>query len=171
MKDVIFLTGGARSGKSAFALDCAARYGRKAFLATAEAFDEEMARRIRKHREERGASFVTIEEPLDIDRALLKLPPDIDVVVLDCLTVWLGNLMHRVGREREIGDRIERFLGVLCKPPVNMIVVTNEVGMGIVPENAMARDFRDMAGSLNRKAAAVSTEAWLLCSGLPLRLK
>ena len=171
MRNVIFLTGGARSGKSAFALDCAAKYERKAFLATAEAFDEEMARRIRKHREERGASFVTIEEPLDIDRELLTLPPDIDVVVLDCLTVWVGNLMHGIDREREIGDRIERFLNVLREPPVNMIVVTNEVGMGIVPENAMARAFRDMAGSLNRKAAAIATEAWLLCSGLPLRLK
>lgn len=172
MRDIVFLTGGARSGKSSFALERASGYGRKFFLATAEAFDGEMERRIRLHREERGADFVTIEEPLDIDVALRKLSPEqVDVVVLDCLTVWVGNLMHRVGTEEGIRARMERFLEVFADPPVSIIAVSNEVGMGIVPENAMARTFRDLAGSLNQQAAAVSTEAWLLCSGMPLRLK
>ncbi|ASQ90404.1 bifunctional adenosylcobinamide kinase/adenosylcobinamide-phosphate guanylyltransferase [Prosthecochloris sp. GSB1] len=172
MKDIVFLTGGARSGKSSFALERASGYRRKAFLATAEAFDEEMERRIRHHRQERGEEFVTIEEPLHIDVALRKLTSEhVDVVVLDCLTVWIANLMHHAGSEEGVRDGMERFLDVFADPPVNIIAVSNEVGMGIVPENAMARTFRDLAGSLNQKTAAVSTEAWMLCSGIPLRLK
>jgi adenosylcobinamide kinase / adenosylcobinamide-phosphate guanylyltransferase len=170
---IYYVTGGARSGKSSFALQLAAPYVKRVFLATAEPFDGEMEQRIGKHREERGEQFTTVEEPIALDRALRELPSGTDVVLLDCLTVWTGNLMHYAeGRgEGEIDKQVERFLDALHHLPCDIIIVSNEVGMGIVPENAMARRFRDIAGIINQRVASLSTEAWLLCSGLPLRLK
>lgn len=171
--NIYYVTGGARSGKSSFALQLAKSYSNRVFLATAEPFDGEMEQRIGKHREERGDQFTTVEEPLALDRALRQLPAGTDVVLLDCLTVWTGNLMHYgEGKgEGEIEQQIERFLEALRHPPCDMILVSNEVGMGIVPQNAMARRFRDIAGIINQRVAALATEAWLLCSGLPIRLK
>ncbi len=169
--NVIYVTGGARSGKSAFALQCAERFANKAFLATAEPFDNEMVARIEKHRQERGHGFRTFEEPVDIDITLRSIPGSIDVVIVDCLTVWAGNLLHKQGSNEAIMSHVDRFLAVLQNPPCTVILVSNEIGMGIVPENSMAREFRDIAGIINQKVAKVSTEAWLLCSGLPMRLK
>ncbi len=171
MKDIIFLTGGARSGKSAFALQCAERYGKKAFLATAETFDEEMAARVQKHREERGAGFLTLEEPLHIDMVLREIPKDIDIVIVDCLTVWAGNLLYKQESRKKVMTYVERFTDALQNHHSNCILVSNEVGMGIVPDNAMAREFRDIAGSINQQVAKIATEAWFLCSGIPMRLK
>ncbi len=170
---IIYVTGGARSGKSSFALHLAAPYHKRVFLATAEPFDQEMELRIGKHRKERGERFTTIEEPLTLGRVLGELPEGAEVVLLDCLTVWAGNLMHYAEErgEGEIEHQIERFLEALRHPPCDIILVSNEVGMGIVPENAMARRFRDIAGIINQRVASLATEAWLLCSGLPLRLK
>jgi len=170
---IIYVTGGARSGKSSFALQLAAPYRTRVFLATAEPFDLEMEQRICKHREERGEQFTTIEEPFTLDRALRELPEGTEVVLLDCLTVWAGNLMHYTEErgEGEIEQQIERFLETLRHPPCDIILVSNEVGMGIVPENAMARRFRDIAGIINQRVASLATAAWLLCSGLPIRLK
>jgi adenosylcobinamide kinase/adenosylcobinamide-phosphate guanylyltransferase len=170
MHEVIYVTGGARSGKSSYALKLAEPYERRTFLATAEAFDDEMRARIGRHRDERGTAFTTVEEPLFIDRAISQLPEG-GVVLLDCLTVWLGNLMHYLGDEAAINDRIDALLDVLKAPSSDIILVSNEVGLGIVPENAMARSFRDLAGTLNRRVAECSTQAYLLCSGLPLVLK
>jgi len=172
MRIIYYVTGGARSGKSSFALQLAASYKNKVFLATAEPFDDEMRSRIDKHQEERRGHFTTIEEPLSLGYALRQIPAGTDVVLLDCLTVWAGNLMHYEGvGEGEIDRQIELFFEALRQPPCAMILVSNEVGMGIVPENAMARRFRDLAGLINQRAAARATEAYLLCSGLPLRLK
>ncbi|MCX6177943.1 MAG: bifunctional adenosylcobinamide kinase/adenosylcobinamide-phosphate guanylyltransferase [Chlorobiales bacterium] len=171
MRNIIYVTGGARSGKSSFALQLAVRYEKKVFLATAEPFDDEMQRRIGKHQEERGEQFITIEEPLYLEQALGQLPAGTEVVLLDCLTVWAGNLMHFFEDEGEIKKRIDFFLDALREPPCDIILVSNEVGMGIVPENAMARSFRDIAGIVNQKVASIATEAYLLCSGLPLKLK
>ena len=142
MRNVIYVTGGARSGKSSFALQLAARYEKKVFLATAEPFDDEMKNRIGRHREERGKQFITIEEPLYPEQALLNLPAGNEVVLLDCLTVWAGNLMHFFQDEGEISTRIDCFLEALDHPPCDIILVSNEVGMGIVPENGMARRSR-----------------------------
>ncbi|MBF0587133.1 bifunctional adenosylcobinamide kinase/adenosylcobinamide-phosphate guanylyltransferase [Prosthecochloris sp. N3] len=171
MNDVIYISGGARSGKSSFALERALRYPSRAFLATAEPFDEEMVERIDKHRRERGDGFLTLEEPVALDEALRSLPDGIDVVLVDCLTVWTGNMMHREFSEREIMNAVGRLVDVLRDPPCHVILVSNEVGMGIVPEHAMARRFRDLAGMINQKVAAVATEAYFLCSGLPMCLK
>ncbi len=171
MDDVVFLTGGARSGKSSFALKCAEGYAIKVFLATAVAFDEEMALRVKKHREERGDKFHTIEEPVYLDKALQRMPGNTEVVIVDCLTVWAGNLLYKLKENGAIMSHVDRLLDFLQNPPCNIILVSNEVGMGIVPENAMAREFRDIAGIINQKVAGVSTEAWFLCSGIPIRLK
>jgi adenosylcobinamide kinase / adenosylcobinamide-phosphate guanylyltransferase len=171
MNKVIYVTGGARSGKSSHALALAGTYRRRVFLATAEAFDDEMRERIARHRDEREEAFTTIEEPLMIDRALRNLPEGTEVVLLDCLTVWLGNLMHHLAAPAAIEERIEALLDLLKEPPCDIILVSNEVGMGIVPENGLARSFRDLAGTLNRRVAAAATHAWLLCSGLPIVLK
>jgi adenosylcobinamide kinase/adenosylcobinamide-phosphate guanylyltransferase len=171
MRKVIYVTGGARSGKSSFALQLALKYQNRVFLATAEPFDGEMRRRIGKHQGERGEQFVTLEEPLYLDRALRDLPLGTDVVLLDCLTVWTGNLMHHIEDQAELDERVGFFLDALRHPPCTIILVSNEVGMGIVPENAMSREFRDRAGLINQQVASIATEAWFLCSGLPQRLK
>ncbi len=171
MYDIIYVSGGARSGKSSFALKCTEGYAKKVFLATAEPFDEEMVLRVKKHRAERGDTFDTIEEPLHLDKALRKIPDNAEVVIVDCLTVWAGNLLYKQGDEADILSHVDRLLDVLRNPPCTIILVSNEVGMGIVPDNAMAREFRDIAGIINQKVAGISTEAWFLCSGIPMRMK
>ena len=159
--------GGSRSGKSRQALELAQRYGpRKAFLATAEALDPEMHDRIRRHQHDRGSSFVTIEEPLEIAAAVRDAESDFDVVVVDCLTLWLSNMML-AGREADVAPAIEH----LAAARIPCILVTNEVGCGIVPENALSRRFRDLAGILNQQAVAHATEAYWMIFGVPLRIK
>ena len=169
---LILITGGARSGKSRHALDMAASYRDRAFLATAEPVDEEMRERIARHRRERGEGFLTVEAPIDLADALRSLPANVEVAVIDCLTVWLGNLMHRrgTGADRTIPE-IEAFLEVLGEPPCDLIVVSNEVGMGIVPDNALARGFRDLAGGLNQDFARIADRLVLVISGTPITVK
>jgi len=173
MSKITLITGGARSGKSAFALSLGLRrYSKRAFIATAVPFDREMKERISRHREQRGDQFQTIEEPLDLPRVLADLPGGIEVVVVDCLTVWLGNLYHHFQDTEEKGRmQVEAFLDHLDHPVCDLILVTNEVGWGIVPENHLARSFRDMAGYLNRRVATKAETVYLLCCGLPLTLK
>lgn len=164
---ILLVGGGSRSGKSRYALELARRYGpRRGFLATAQAFDEEMTVRIEKHREERGLDFVTVEEPLELAAAVRRVEGDFDVLVVDCLTLWLSNLMLA---EREL--RFESTLDEIAASPLPCILVTNEVGCGIVPENALARRFRDQAGVLNQQAVARAEEAYWMIFGVPLRLK
>lgn len=171
MPKIIYVTGGARSGKSSFALKLAGSYANRVFLATAEPFDEEMSIRIARHRDERKESFFTVEEPLFPECALRNLSEKTEVVLIDCLTVWAGNLMHHFDNAGEVDRRVGLFIEVLSAPPCDIILVSNEVGMGIVPENALARQFRDIAGMINQKVASVADEAYLLCSGIPLKLK
>lgn len=164
---ITFVTGGARSGKSRYALDLAAGYARPAFIATAEPFDDEMRDRIRRHREEREARWFTIEEPVDLAGALRRLPPETEVAVVDCLTVWLGNLLHRGGEM----DEIEAFLEALVEVPCPIVVVSNEVGFGGIAMSPLAREFTDRLGRLNQEVAARADRAVLIVSGLPLFLK
>jgi len=171
MYRVTLVTGGVRSGKSRYAMESVESYDRKAFIATALPLDEEMKERIAKHEAERNDAFLTVEEPIDIGRAVNSLPKDIDVAVIDCVTVWLGNLMHRYGPDRDTFFEIESFLKILRNPSCDLTIVTNEVGMGIVPENSMARRFRDMAGTLNRRMAKAADEVVLLVSGIPMVIK
>ena len=164
---ITFITGGARSGKSRYALDLAGGYARPAFIATAEPFDDEMRDRIRRHREEREARFFTIEEPLDLAVALRRLPPGTEIAIVDCLTVWLGNLLHRGGEIKEV----EEFLEALADVPCPLVVVSNEVGFGGIAMSPMGRTFTDLLGRLNQEVAARADRAVMIVSGLPLVLK
>ena len=174
---ITLVTGGSRSGKSRRALELAAPYARKALIATAEPVDEEMRRRIAAHREERDASFETIEEPRDLASALERLPAGIEVAVIDCLTVWLGNLMHQAAADSDLASpetfpEIAAFLARLDDPPpCDLIVVTNEVGMGLVPTSAMGRAYRDLAGGVNQQVAARARRVILMVSGVPFEGK
>lgn len=127
--------------------------------------------RIRNHQNERGAEFINFEEPLDIADVAERIPEEVEVTVLDCLTVWMGNLMHKNGFESDNYPQVERLLDKLKSWPTDILIVTNEVGMGIVPENKMARVFRDFAGKLNQQVAALADEVILMTSGIPLKIK
>ncbi len=146
-------------------------YSNKAFIATAIAFDEEMKKRIMQHKKDRNDEFLTIEESLDIAAAVRSLPENIDVAIIDCLTVWLGNLMHNNNVNMETLPEIEAFINVLDNPPCDLIIVANEVGSGIVPENQMARQFRDIAGKLNQQTASKAQNVILVTCGIPMYLK
>lgn len=173
MSRIILITGGARCGKSSFALSLALReYSKRVFIATAVPFDEEMKDRISRHREERGDQFETIEEPVELSQTLSELPGDTEVAVVDCLTVWLGNIYYRFkDTEKEVRMQVDTFLDHLNNPICDLILVTNEVGWGIVPENPLARSFRDMAGYLNRRVAEKAKIVHVLYCGIPLTLK
>jgi adenosylcobinamide kinase / adenosylcobinamide-phosphate guanylyltransferase len=169
MKKIIFITGGARSGKSSFALkEASGMPGRKAYVATAEALDEEMRKRIEGHRKQRGKEWETFEEPLAIAEVIRKIRGEYGTVILDCLTLWLSNIMHA---NLDIEAEIERLISTLPSHQISIFIVSNEVGMGIVPENEMARKFRDMAGTLNRRVAEVADEVYLVVAGITLKIK
>jgi adenosylcobinamide kinase/adenosylcobinamide-phosphate guanylyltransferase len=168
---VSLVTGGSRSGKSSYALKLAETYKQKFFIATAQAMDDEMKARILNHQKERGESFQTIEEPLEIADAIHSVNDSAGVIILDCLTVWLGNLMYHLQDEKERSQRIDDFLKTLKSPPCDILIVTNEVGMGIVPENELSRRFRDDAGYLNQQVAKLADEVILMVSGIPVKIK
>lgn len=170
-KKVILITGGNRSGKSRHALKIAGKYGKKAFLATAEPFDEEMKIRIEKHKKERGPEFVNIEAPITIADALKTMPSEIEVVVIDCLTVWIGNLLHHKGNEKENFDEVEELLFFLKEPFCDIILVTNEVGMGLIPADRLSRNFCDIAGSLNQRIAGIADKVIFMISGIDIVVK
>ena len=163
---VMLVLGGARSGKSQLAEDWTLRFpGPHTYLATAEAQDGEMAARIALHRARRGASWVTVEEPLDLVPALIH---GTGPVLVDCLTLWLTNLML-AGRDWE--TEAEALMALLPRLRRPVILVSNEVGLGLVPETPLGREFRDAAGLLNQGVAAVADTAALVVAGLPLLLK
>ena len=169
MKKIVFITGGARSGKSSFALKAASGIpGRRAYIATSEARDEEMRKRIEMHRKQRGNGWDTIEEPLMIADALNNIKGKCGSIVLDCLTLWLSNIMHA---KLDMEAEIERLISSLRSLQACVFIVSNEVGMGIVPENGMAREFRDLAGMLNQRVAEAADEVYLVVSGIPLKIK
>jgi adenosylcobinamide kinase/adenosylcobinamide-phosphate guanylyltransferase len=170
MARVVFITGGARSGKSSFALNEASKLkGKKAFIATLQPLDEEMKARVQRHKAERSTEWNTFEEPLDLKKLLSQLN-DYSVVLIDCLTLWLSNLMLK---GRDIDLEIEELISALNskRETLRVFIVSNEVGMGIVPENKMARQFRDVAGMLNQKMAQIADEVYFLVSGMPLKIK
>lgn len=163
----LFVLGGARSGKSRYAQERAeALPGPHVFVATAEAYDDEMVDRIARHRADRGPGWTTVEAPLDLAEAIAAQHGG--VVLVDCLTLWATNLMLG-GRDVEAATEalcaaVARFDGLL-------ILVANEVGLGIVPDNAMARQFRDVAGRMNQQVAAMADEVQFVAAGLTLRMK
>jgi adenosylcobinamide kinase/adenosylcobinamide-phosphate guanylyltransferase len=167
---LILIGGGSRSGKSRYALNLARKSGgRIAFIATARAEDEEMRDRIRRHQEERGPEFTTIEEPVELASRLISEASHFDTFVVDCLTLWLSN--HLLAGEDDIPQRGRRLIEAAVAIQARVLLVTNEVGCGIVPENALARRFRDLAGALNQDAAAAAVEVYWMVFGIPLKVK
>ncbi len=168
--ELVLVGGGARSGKSAFALDLARGLGaRRAFVATAHAFDGEMTARIAAHRAERLGEFETVEEPVDLAGTLAHV--EADVVVVDCLTLWLSNLLLRGDDLAAIAAQVEDVAAVLARRRLHAVLVTNEVGMGIVPESALGRAFRDAAGRAHQRFAREADRIYLAALGCVLRLR
>lgn len=161
--------GGARSGKSSYAQKLAERIApRRLFLATAEALDDEMFSRIERHKADRGLGWETVEVPLNLTRAIVKHSTEQTVCLIDCLTLWLSNLMHA-------GCDIDAETEALCKAlraaEGGIILVSNEVGLGLVPETPLGREFRDAQGRLNQKIATVCDYVDFIAAGLPIKLK
>ncbi len=166
---VTLVLGGARSGKSAYAETLIERQAAGAlYLATATAGDAEMADRIRRHRERRGAFWQTIEEPLALCTMMAEVARPDRPILVDCLTLWLSNLMHA---ERDIEAETQALTALLPRLAGPAVLVSNEVGLGIVPDNALARRFRDHAGRLNQAVASVADNVVFIAAGLPLFLK
>lgn len=178
MARVILVTGGCRSGKSAFAeqlaLSCP---GKRRYIATCHVFDEEMAERVRRHKERRKADgWVTLEEECDLAGALALCPAGSSVLV-DCLTLWINNLMYRAETENRVFDEdamnraCDRLEQQLRTMEGTVVFVLNEVGLGVVPENALARRFRDCSGRCGQRIAALAGEVWLTVCGIPVKVK
>lgn len=166
-----FVIGGARSGKSSFALKLANSIpGPRAYLATAEARDSEMEERIARHKRERGEGWESLEEPRDLYGTLSGIG-GYNVVLIDCFTLWVSNMMEAGAGEDKIVEEAGKIAVLSRKTRASIIAVSNEVGLGLVPETPLGRRFRDIAGLVNQKIAEAADTVFFIASGLPLRLK
>ena len=174
-KELTLILGGARSGKSSLAERLARRGRRVLFVATAEARDEDMKRRIAAHRERRPAGWDTLEEPLDLVAALRPVLDRYDTYLLDCLTLWVSNLLLDEPYLAEDGGRIPdsalRLMDLIQESQATWILVSNEVGQGIVPSSSLGRAYRDALGRVNQLAASRADRVYLMTAGLALELK
>ena len=170
MPEITFILGGARSGKSAYALEAANMYeGEKAFIATAEALDVDMEKRIARHKAERGPAWQTFEEPIDLRRVLIETEQKYPAILVDCLTLWVSNLLLR---GLDLHEEFDAFTAKLAEGRRSHIfIVSNEVGMGIIPEHPLGRVYRDELGTLNRMVARVASNVILMIAGIPVAIK
>lgn len=173
---VILITGGSRSGKSRFALEKASSFSRKVFLATALAIDSEMEKRIARHQKERDLNFRTVEEPIHLAQAIRANAPSVDGILVDCLTFWLNNLFYHSGMpeadfSESFNQEIDDFLKVIEQKPTTLILVTNEINMGVIPADPLTRRFVEKQGWLNQEVARRADEVVLMVSGIPQILK
>jgi adenosylcobinamide kinase/adenosylcobinamide-phosphate guanylyltransferase len=167
---IVLVLGGARSGKSTYAMRLALNWYRKPlYIATAEAGDKEMAERISIHRKSRDARWKCVEEPLNI-AAILANPPACDGILVDCVTLWVSNVLLKEKR-KAFEERRAELINALLRAKCPVILVSNEVGMGIVPANRLGRNFRDLAGWLNQDLASIANTVVFVVSGLPMVLK
>jgi len=181
MGKLILITGGARSGKSRYAQEMAEKSGEKVlFVATAEGLDDEMRGRIAKHRQQRPTIWRTLEAPLNVSNRLQAAAGDIQTIIIDCITLLVNNVFTRgcdgdsidmTLIQEKLSAEIDGLLDCVKKTDALFIIVTNEVGLGIVPDNYMARSYRDLLGGANQQLAKASDEVYLMVSGLPLRVK
>ncbi len=170
MSQHILILGGARSGKTTLAERLAMRMGANpAYLATAEALDDEMAERVAAHQKQREGNFATIEEPMELAQALFAAAQAHDVILVDCLTLWISNLLSM---ERDVADEVEGLVEMLEGiESARVILVSNEVGLGIVPDNPLARSFRDLAGSAHQRLAEICGHVYFVVAGIPMVVK
>jgi len=172
---VTLVLGGGRSGKSRFAQALAKSAGAvpqsRVYIATAEPIDDEMRSRIAAHQADRAGQFVTIEEPMDLAGAIERLSDETCVALVDCLTVWLGNLIYHHGPQDGRYQEEVELLQVLSDPPCEIVLVSNETGMGFIPADAESRAFRDHAGWLNQDVAKLADTVVLMVAGIPVVIK
>jgi adenosylcobinamide kinase / adenosylcobinamide-phosphate guanylyltransferase len=169
---ITLVLGGVRSGKSRYAQQLAERESRVIFVATAKASDDEMHRKIERHRRERPGEWTTVEEPLELVQVLAQKALDCDVMVVDCLTVFAANILETEGDDQ---DAIERRVEALCvalqSAGCSVVLVSNEVGSGVVPAYPLGRRYRDLLGEINQSVARIADDVVLMVAGLPLALK
>lgn len=171
-KKLILITGGCRSGKSRYAVDLAKELNKQTvYIATMTFKDAETEERIKSHKKARPSEWQTVEEGKNIDTILMNLRGLCEVVILDCLTMMTSNLLLELKEENKVIQRIESLLKVINESDMTIVVVTNEVGCGIVPDKKLGRDFRDLAGCVNQLFAQASDEVYLMVTGIPLKIK
>lgn len=171
MGKVTFITGAVRSGKSKLAVELGGKSLKKiVFLASCTPIDAEMRERVAKHKQARPRDWKTIEEPINVANVIAKAVAD-ELVIFDCLTLWISNIMLKFNKEELIDKKIGELLLILRQVKADIIIVSNEVGGGIVPENKLARQFRDIVGIAHQKLAAQSDEVFLVTVGIAQKLK
>ena len=168
---IIFILGGASSGKSQIALKMCGTTKPRAFVATGQALDSEMTKRIHSHRRSRGTRWKTLEIPVNVEEWLRREGQQYPVVLVDCLTLWLSNLQEEGLRPRQILSRIKDFSRAARQVPGLVVAVSNELGLGLVPFEPASRRFRDLSGQVNQLIAAAADEVYWVVSGIPIRLK
>ncbi len=168
---LILVLGGAASGKSQVALDLAGQVGPRAFVATGQALDREMKVRIERHQATRSSDWETAEVPADLAKWFSNNGKSYQTIVLDCLTLWLSNLQRRRLRDVAVSEATANLLQAIRATRARVVMVSNELGLGLVPATKAVRAFRDLAGRVNQQVAAEADEVYLTISGLPLRLK
>lgn len=171
MGKITLILGGARSGKSTFACSLAGKHKKVAFAATCRGLDKEMQERIRRHRKARPKGWQTFEETKDLAPLLTSIGSAFDCIIVDCLTLLVSNLILGGYKEDKVLEKIKALLACLKKKKARSIIVSNEVGLGIVPMNKLGRDFRDIAGKINQVVARIANEVFFMVSGIPLKLK
>lgn len=165
---MILITGGVKSGKSTFALRKALEYEKRAFVATGVPFDDEMKVRIQRHKEERGELFDTFEEPVNVADILKEIDGRYSVILFECLTTYLGNLFYY---GIDVQKELEKLINVLISMKSEVIVVTNEVGWGIIPDNELSRKYAEILGRTNTTLASIAKEVYSVIAGIEVRIK
>ena len=173
MSEITFIIGGCRSGKSTYALQTAEKVAgdRKIFIATCVPQDDEMVQRVAKHQRARSRSWKTVEEPLKLPQAILQNSHRADVILIDCLTLWVSNLLMQTSDEKKLKKNTAQLIATLEKATCPVVLVSNEVGTGIVPENRLARQFRDITGWVNQAVAKCAHEVVWMVAGIPVTIK
>jgi adenosylcobinamide kinase/adenosylcobinamide-phosphate guanylyltransferase len=175
LNEIIFILGGCRSGKSRHALELANKFteNQKIFIATCIPSDEEMKQRVAHHQKDRGKSWKTLEVPIHLPEAISKNSSQCHVILVDCITLWVSNLLleMQISGMNDIIEPINRLIHSLETAQCSVILVSNEVGTGIVPENQLARLFRDITGMVNQKLAACADKVIWMVAGIPVTLK
>jgi adenosylcobinamide kinase/adenosylcobinamide-phosphate guanylyltransferase len=169
----IFVLGGCRSGKSSYALEAAHKLSgdNKIFIATCIPHDDEMKQRVTRHRQERSQAWKTIEAPLLLPEAIIENSRRADALIVDCLTLWISNLLMDSADSEKIELQIPRLTDAITKSDCPIVLVSNEVGQGIVPENNLARQFRDLVGYVNQAVAGCADEVIWTVAGIPVKIK
>jgi adenosylcobinamide kinase/adenosylcobinamide-phosphate guanylyltransferase len=175
MNEITFIIGGCRSGKSRYALDLAGKLSenKKIFMATCLPQDEEMRQRVARHQKDRGKTWITLEVPIDLPEAVTQNSSKGDVILVDCLTLWISNLLTKTQEvsEDEVIESVDNLTQAIQTVNCPVILVSNEVGTGIVPENQLARQFRDIMGMTNQRVAACADAVIWMAAGIPVTIK